>query len=113
MRKELRLKRSSEFRKVFKEGKRFLSPHFVLYMQKNESPTSRLGVSIARRHFKLATRRNRLRRVAKESFREDLTPRLKGHDFVIASRRNFAGKNIKEPTEEIRRLLRCEKRLFL
>lgn len=86
MKKKFRLKKTPEFKKVYKEGKRFVSPRFVLYMRESTLPDSRLGVSLSKSHFKLATRRNRLRRVTKELFKEKIFPFLKGYDFVLASR---------------------------
>lgn len=106
MKKETRLRKASDFKKVFREGRRFLSPHFVLYMRENALPEARLGVSISKTHFKLATRRNKLRRIAKEAFRREISPRLKGRDFVVASRAGFLSKpHINEAINELKRLL--------
>lgn len=106
MRKELRLKKPSEFKVIFKEGKRFFSPHFVLFMRNSGLPAARLGVSISKRHFKLATTRNRLRRVAKEFFREEISPNFKGCDFVIASKANFPHKNVNDIAKEVKNLIK-------
>lgn len=103
--KDSRLKKPSDFKRVFKEGRRFSSPHFVLYVRESELPTARLGVSIAKRHFRLATRRNKIRRVAKELFRKELSARPKKRDFVVASRASYPERNIKEALEEIRYLI--------
>ena len=105
MEKRLRLKRSTDFKKVFKEGKRFPSPRFVLYIRKNALPQARLGVSISKSHFKLATRRNRLRRIARELFRKDISRDFKGYDFVIASRRNYPSSDMSEAIKELKALL--------
>lgn len=86
MKRELRLRRSSEFSAVFKEGKRFLSPHFVLYIRRNNQQAPRLGVSISRTSVKQATRRNRIRRIAKAIFEQEIANHIKGYDFVITSR---------------------------
>ncbi|MFH1594680.1 MAG: ribonuclease P protein component [Candidatus Omnitrophota bacterium] len=106
MPKHLSLKNSSDFARVFKKGKRFLSERFVLYVCDNSLPESRFGVSIAKIHFKQATRRNRLRRVAKETFRVKVIPVLtKGYDCVLASRASRLPRDIKEACKEIRDLL--------
>ena len=105
MEKRLRLQRSTDFKKVFKEGKRFPSPHFVLYIRKNALPQARLGVSISKSHFKLATRRNRLRRIARELFRKDISRDFKGYDFVIASKRNYPSRDMREAIKELKALL--------
>ncbi|MEE9500147.1 MAG: ribonuclease P protein component [Candidatus Omnitrophota bacterium] len=105
MKEKFRLRRSADFRKVFKEGKRFLSPHFVLYMRKNILRQARIGVAISKNHFKLATRRNRLRRVAKELFKKELNVCFKGYDFVVTSRRSYPHSNISKVVKELRYLI--------
>ena len=107
MKKRFCLRRPGEFRKVFKEGKRFLSPHFVLYVLKGveNSLPARIGISIAKRHFKLATRRNRLRRIAKELFKSKLSASFKGYDFVVASRSAYPSSNTSEAAKELKHLM--------
>ncbi len=105
MKEKFRLRRSADFRKVFKEGKKFLSPHFILYMRKNILRQARIGVAISKNHFKLATRRNRLRRVAKELFKKELNVCFKGYDFVVTSRRSYPHSNISKVVKELRYLI--------
>jgi len=109
MKKELRLRKPPEFKRVFRAQQRIVSPHFVLYGRKNTLTGSRLGVSISKSHCKLATRRNRLRRVAQELFRKEISPVVKGADFVITSRKNAVAKGITEAVKEIKELLRQAK----
>jgi ribonuclease P protein component len=104
MTSNLCLKKTSDFRQIFKEGKRFTSPHFVLYMRRSAAPRARIGFSISKEHFKLATRRNKIRRVAKELFRTRGAC-LAGHDFVIASRARCPGADIKKALAEIKNLI--------
>ena len=63
-------------------------------------------MSLSKAHTKLATRRNRLRRVARETFRNELLGKLDGHDIVIASRAGFEkiARNVVEG--ELKELLR-------
>ena len=105
MEKKLRIKSPSDFKKTFKEGRRFLSPRFVLYMRKNALKTARIGVSISKSHFKLATRRNRLRRIAKELFRKEIAPNLKGYDLVVASRAYSKSSNFNEIIKGLKALI--------
>jgi len=110
VKKEQRIRKPLDFRKAYKEGRRFLSPRFVLYVRPNGFPYARVGVAIAKRHFKLATRRNRLRRVAKESFRKGMVARGRGYDFVIASRPSRHSSDIKQAARELRGLVLGTKR---
>ena len=94
------LKKPSDFRRVFREGKRFVSPHFVLYVRECSSPQepgAKLGVSLLKGHIKLATRRNKLRRVAKELFRKELAERFLGHTFIVRSK----SKSLDEKTDNL------------
>jgi len=105
MKKEFRLKKTRDFVTVFKEGKKLKSPHFILYMRENSLSHPRLGVSVSKSHVKLATRRNRLKRLTKELFRQELIPRFKSHDFVLASRLAAPKQEFDQVLKEIKDLI--------
>jgi len=106
MRKNLRLKKPSDFKKTFKEGKRRLAPHFVVYRRENTLSCLRVGVSISKRHFKHATKRNRLRRVATELFRTEISPHLRsGYDFVVTSRASRDQATFNKKVDELKNLI--------
>jgi len=106
MKKAFRLKRPADFKKTYKEGRRFRSPHFVLYVRENPGHVARLGVSIAKAHAKLASRRNRLRRVAKETFRTELLKKLDGYNVVVSLRYGAGQIAAGVIEEELKELLR-------
>jgi len=112
MPKKERLARKADFRKVFKEGKRFSSPHFSLYTRNTDRPVSRFACSVAKAHVKLATRRNRLRRVAREEFRVSLASDGQKRDVIIASKKNPGEKTtrMEETSLEIRQLMQRAKK---
>jgi ribonuclease P protein component len=99
MNKRFRLRKPPEFRRVCKEGKRFFSPHFVLYACANGLTVSRIGVSISKSHLKLATGRNRIRRIIRELMRREVMPVSTGRDYVVTSRPGLG----KAPVREIRK----------
>ena len=105
MRKESRLRNPLDFRKAFREGKRFKSPHFALYIRRNSLVEGRFGVSFSKAHCKLATRRNRLRRIAKEEFRNNVAPGFKGYDFAVASRASYRHLDIEKIAGELKQLI--------
>jgi len=74
-------------------------------MRGNASSRPRVGVSLAKRHFKLATGRNRLRRIAKELFRTEINPRASGYDFVVASRPSRFRSTPGEAAKELKQLI--------
>ncbi len=65
--KEYLLTRPSEYQKVYRQGKRLRGDRFNLIILPNNLGRSRLGISI--HGVKKAVRRNRLKRIIRETFR--------------------------------------------
>ncbi|HME38806.1 MAG TPA: ribonuclease P protein component [Steroidobacteraceae bacterium] len=64
-----RLHQPAEFRDVKRRGKKFADAFFSLSVVANHETYPRLGLSIATRTFGTAVARNRIKRLARESFR--------------------------------------------
>src|ERR1700684_3745987 len=64
-----RLHQPAEFRDVKRRGKKFSDAFFSLSILANHETHARLGLSIATRTFGTAVARNRIKRLARESFR--------------------------------------------
>jgi ribonuclease P protein component len=64
-----RLHQPAEFRDVKRRGKKFSDAFFSLSVVANHETHARLGLSIATRTFGTAVARNRIKRLARESFR--------------------------------------------
>ena len=75
-----RLKKNSDFQKLFTRGKKIFSPELtVLYLPAKENT---LGLCVSKKHGK-SVKRNRIKRLLREAFRAVL-PRLKGsHAFIL------------------------------
>jgi len=63
------LHQPAEFRDVKRRGKKFADAFFSLSVLANHETYPRLGLSIATRTFGTAVSRNRIKRLARESFR--------------------------------------------
>ena len=64
--KYLRIKKNTDFQKLFNRGKRVFSPCItLLYFP---SDTLSMGIAVSKKHGK-ATTRNRIKRLAREAFR--------------------------------------------
>jgi ribonuclease P protein component len=63
------LHQPAEFRDVKRRGKKFADAFFSLSVLANHETYPRLGLSIATRTFGSAVSRNRIKRLARESFR--------------------------------------------
>ena len=64
-----RLHQPAEFRDVKRRGRKFADAFFSLSVLANHETYARLGLSIATRTFGTAVARNRIKRLARESFR--------------------------------------------
>ena len=64
-----RLHQPAEFRAVRQRGKKSSDAYFSLSVLANQAECARLGLAIATRTFGTAVARNRIKRIARESFR--------------------------------------------
>ena len=78
---ERRLTRSADFSRVFAEPRRSSDRFFTILARDNGGCGPRLGLAISRRAAKLAVDRNRLKRLARETFR--VQTQLPSCDFVV------------------------------
>ncbi len=75
---QLRLRNAADYKGVF-DGALFKvhQPHFLLLAKISEQPNSRLGLVVAKKKVRRAHERNRIKRLARESFR------LNQHDIEL------------------------------
>ena len=76
----------ASFGRVFKNAKRSRDKYFVVLYRHEPSSAPRLGLAIAKKHCKLATGRNRIKRLIRESFRHH-KEELGGLDIVVLNTR--------------------------
>lgn len=77
-----RLQRS-DFERVYKLGRRAQGARLAVVVLENELGRARIGLSVAKRHHKLAVRRNRVRRLFREAFRLSRAELPPGVDVVM------------------------------
>ncbi len=68
--------------RVFKDATRSRDRYFTVLCRKERPGNPRLGLAIAKKHCKLATGRNRIKRLVRESFRHNKQV-LNGLDVVV------------------------------
>ena len=85
---ENRLKRSQDFKMVYKKGQSYANRDFVVYLRKNQGAQARVGFSISRKVGK-ATERNLIKRRLREIIKS-LPMILDSHyDIIIIVRKNI------------------------
>ncbi len=86
---QLRLKKPTDYKNVFALPVKSSNQYFTLLAVKNPLGHPRLGLAIAKKNIKRAVDRNKIKRIARESFR------LQQHtlialDIVVLARREAA-----------------------
>jgi len=82
------LRKGWEFEYVYSRGKRLHGDGFTLICRLNNTESSRLGISV-HRNIRGAVKRNRLKRIIRESFRLWREQYPAGVDIVFAVRPDF------------------------
>jgi len=111
--RRLRLTRARDFDRVLAEGCRSSDQALTVLARANDLPFPRLGLAISRRAAGKAVRRNRVKRIVRESFRCHHA-RLTGLDVVVIGRsalRSLEGARLRQALERHWRVLneRCER----
>lgn len=99
------LKMNYEFRRVYKKGRYFGGKFLVLYALDNYKKSKRLGITVSKKVGK-SVRRNRLRRLIRENYREVEDQVKEGYDLVFVARSNEKLPDYKEIGKEMVFLLK-------
>jgi ribonuclease P protein component len=67
--REHRLRKSTEFRRIFSRGRRIATRYFVIYLLPNRLTISRLGIQVKAK-IGSSVRRNYIKRMVRETFRK-------------------------------------------
>ncbi|MBM9605150.1 ribonuclease P protein component [Desulfopila inferna] len=82
------LRKTKEFEQVYKQGRRLYGDGFTLIYRRNDLGFNRLGISI-HRQVKGAVKRNRIKRIIRESFRLHREVYPDDSDIVMAVKPSF------------------------
>ena len=96
-----RLKKSSEFKRCFRDGKRVKTPGLVVVYWPNGLNYRRIGLSVGRRVGGSCVR-NRIKRIIRELYRRNKTIFPQGHDYIFIPREDFLKITWKEHIEHLR-----------
>ncbi len=103
------LRKTGEFNRVYRQGRRLHGRGFSLIYVANDLPWNRLGISVHRKTGG-AVRRNRIKRIVRETFRlhRDIFP--PSSDIVCTVRPDFGPDSPAAMLTAVRRLLEAGER---
>ena len=87
MRKIKTLKKNYEFKNVLSKGKFYISEHIIMYIKDNNKSETFIGIAVSTKIGK-AVRRNRIKRLIRESYRIEKNNIQKGKDIVFMWKKN-------------------------
>lgn len=99
------IKKNKDFLKLYKRGKFFVAKYLVLYAFSNKKKVNRLGITASKK-FGSSVKRNRIRRLIKESYRTYEIKLKEGFDLVFVARSCEELPSFTEIKREMKYLLR-------
>ena len=101
-----RLRKDSDFRRVYKHGKSFANRYLVMYIMRNNLEYNRVGISVSKKVGN-AINRNKIRRRIKESYRLNIDANVKyGYDIVFIARVAIKEADYKDIEKSMTHLIR-------
>jgi ribonuclease P protein component len=99
-----RLTKPAEFRATFDQGRRTADHYASVFVASNELAVARLGLAVSKRVARHAVRRNRIKRLIRETFRHQ-QHRLTGKDVVVVAKASSATANAAQLRHALEELL--------
>ena len=95
------LRKKSDFSSIYNKGKSVGDRYVVLFYRPNHLPYNRTGF-LASKKVGNSVKRNRARRLMKESYRSLAEKLPTGYDFVIIARNTISGKKCADVEKSLR-----------
>lgn len=106
-----KLSKTSEFKKVFSEGRRSEGKNLIIFILKNNYGFNRLGI-IVKKETGNAVVRNKIKRRLKEANRPLNKKLLPGYDIILLAKNNIRESSYFEICYNLESLF-CKGKLFL
>ncbi|MCE2399339.1 ribonuclease P protein component [Candidatus Poribacteria bacterium] len=98
-----RLKKSWEFQRAYKKGKKCWDTYFVIYVFRTQFSQPRLGITVSKKVGK-SVQRNRVKRLIREAFRMLKLELLPQYDIVVVGRKAACRLSGQQATESLHQL---------
>jgi len=95
-----RLRKRFEFRRLRDQGRRVHTRSFVLLIGRSAAPHARLGITVSRQ-VGCAVRRNRIKRLLREAFRQHRSLIPGSCDLVVIAKANCAAQSLADVRTEL------------
>lgn len=104
LQRKYRLRKNSEFKKVYQQGKSVPSKFVVLYFKQNRRQKTRIGISVSKK-IGGSVVRSRAKRILREAVRHHLGELVPGVDIILIARRAIKGIKSTEVEQSLVKLL--------
>ena len=102
--RQYRLRKNSEFKKVYQHGKSAPSKYVVLYFKPNRRQKLRIGISVSKKVGGSVVR-SRVKRILREAVRHHLGEIVPGVDIILIARGAIKGIKSTEVEQSLVKLL--------
>ncbi len=102
--KDHRLRKSTEFKRVFSRGKRAATRYFVIYSLRNNMLFSRIGIQVKAK-IGSAVKRNYIKRMVRETFRRMKTEFRRPVDLIFIAEKEILNIKGVQFEEEFRKVV--------
>lgn len=100
-----RLVKRTDFNNVYRKGVFFAEGPLSLKAAGNNFENTRIGFSIEKKFFKKAVSRNRMKRLLREAFQENLEKIKKGFDIVVFYKKNEENPDFKAVLALVKKII--------
>ena len=100
------LKKNYEFKTVMNKGKFYRGKYITIYINENKEDKNKIGIAVSKKLGK-ANKRNRLKRLIRESYRLKKDNLKKGYNivFIWNKQSNILNNTYKNVSEDMEKLL--------